>query len=205
MINRLLETPPTSPEEFASAYTSYSDWIDVGGLGGDSVSCTAVVDVDTPAAVIVASADIDFATNQWTSVAHGFSEGLKVRLTTDDTLPDPLQLATDYFVIVVDDDTFMLASSLANAQAGTPITLVDAGVGNQTVTPSSLAGASIQFQQANNKDYPADLGSATNITVDATVQLSSDRPTYRWVRAKIVLTAGHISADLWWLVKGDKA
>lgn len=201
---RLHETPTAAPEVFASAYTNYSAWIDVGGMGGDSISCTAVLDVDTPANVIVASADIDFATNNWESVAHGLSEGLKVRLTTSDTLPDPLLVATDYFVIVVDEDNFQLAATLADAQAGTPITLVDSGVGDQTVIPTALAGGSIVFQQANNKDYPVDIGSPTNVTADGSVQVSADRPTYRFVRAKIALTAGHISADLYWLVKGDR-
>lgn len=191
-------------EDFASAFTAFSEWQDVGGQGCDSISCCAVIDVDTPSAVVVASADITFASDNWESVAHGFSTGLKVRLTTSDTLPDPLLVATDYFVIVVDEDNFKLASSLANAQAGTPITLVDSGVGDQTVTPTALAGGSIVFQQANDKDYPVDIGSPTNITVDANIFVEKDRPTYRYIRAKIALTAGHISADLQWLGKGDK-
>lgn len=191
-------------EEFASAYTAYSDWYDVGGVGGDSFSCVAVLNDDTPTAVVVPSADIDFEENLWESEAHGLSEGLKVQLTTSDTLPDPLAALTDYFVIVVDADFFMLASSLADAIAGTPITLVDAGVGDQTVTAVALAGGTIKLQQANDKDSPVDLGSATNVTVDATVLLEKDRPTTRYIRAAITLTAGHISADLQVLVKGDR-
>lgn len=192
-------------EAFASAYSAGGEWVDVAGLGGDSYSVVAVVDVDTPAAVVVASADIDFATNNWESVAHGLSEGLKVRLTTSGDLPDPLLVATDYFVIVLDEDNFQLAASLADAQAGTPITLVDSGTGDQTVTPTALAGGTIKLQQANDQDNPVDLGSATNITVDATLSLEKDRPTMRWVRPYITLTAGHISASLQVLVKGDKA
>lgn len=192
-------------EEFASAFTARSEIYRVGPEGCDSFSCVAVIDVDTPAAVVVASADIDFEENLWDAPAHGLSEGLKVQLTTSDTLPDPLLVATDYFVIVVDADSFMLAASLADAQAGTPITLVDAGVGDQTVTPVALAGGTIKLQQSNDGVTWVDLGSATNITVDANVLLEKDRPTTDFISVLITLTAGHISADLQILGKGDKA
>jgi len=191
-------------EAFASAYTAYSEWYEVANLGCDSFSCVAVIDVDTPSAVEVPSADITFATANWESVAHGLSDGLKVRLTTSGALPDPLQTATDYFVIVVDADNFKLASSLANALAGTAVTLIDAGTGDQTVTPTALAGGTIKLQQANDKDNPVDLGSATNITADVTLLLEKDRPTTKWIRVEIALTAGHISADLQILGKGDR-
>lgn len=191
-------------ESLASAYSKGGEWYDIGALGCDSFSAAAIIDVDTPTAVVVSSDDIDFEENLWDAPAHGLSEGLKVRLTTDDTLPDPLLVATDYFVIVVDEDSFMLAASLADALAGTPITLVDAGTGDQTVTPTALAGASIKFEQANNKDYPVIIGSATNITVDASVFLSADRPTMRYIRAYLTLTAGYVSVSLQVLGKGDR-
>ncbi len=200
MKNRLIDTTET----FASAYTNYSAWYPVGDLGCDSFSCVAVLDVDTPANVIVASASIVFATNTWTSAAHGFTTGLKVRLTTSSALPAPLLVATDYFVIATTANTFKLAASLADAVAGTPITLVDAGVGNQTVVVSALAGGTIKLQQANQKTDPVDLGSATNVTADATVLLEKDRPTTKWIRVAITLTAGHISAGLQILGKGDR-
>lgn len=194
-------------EEISGAYTFYSTPFQIGNIGADSFSVAAQIDVDTPDAVVVASADIDFAENLWDAPAHGLSEGMKVRLTTSDTLPDPLLVATDYFVIVVDADSFMLAATLADAIAGTPITLVDAGVGDQTVTPSALAGGTIKLQQTNTppaEDIWFDLGSATNITVDANLYLEKDRPTCLWIRVAITLTAGHISATLHQLAKGDK-
>lgn len=191
-------------ENFSSAFTARSEIYDLGSYGCDSFSCIAVIDVDTPAAVVVASDDIDFATDTWDAPAHGLSTGLKVQLTTSDTLPDPLLVLTDYFVIVVDAGEFMLAASLVDAIAGTPITLVDAGVGDQTVTPTALAGGTIKLQQSNDAATWVDLGSATNVTVDANVLLEKDRPTTRYVSALITLTAGHISAGLQVLAKGDK-
>jgi hypothetical protein len=191
-------------EEFSSAYSARSATYDAGSYGLDSFSCVAVLDVDTPAAVIVASASIVFATGTWTSAAHGFSTGLKVQLTTSSALPAPLLVATDYYVIVVTANTFKLASTLNNAIAGTAITLSDAGVGNQTVTPVALAGGAIKLQQSNDGSTWVDLGSSTNVTVDANVLLEKDRPTCRYISVYVTLTAGHISASFQILGKGDK-
>lgn len=191
-------------EEVSFAYSQRSEVYNVGDIGCDSFSCVAVIDVDTPSAVIVASAAITFASANWNYTNHGLSEGLKVQLTTSSALPSGLSLATDYFVIVVDADNFKLANSLVNAQAGTAVTLTNSGTGNQTVTPVALAGGTIKLQQSNDGIVWVDLGSATNVTVDANVILEKDRPTTRFISVYITLTAGHISADLQILGKGDR-
>jgi len=60
--------------------------------------------------------------------------GTRVRLTTTGVLPAGLATATDYYVIKVTDSTFKLATSFANAIAGTAINITDAGTGTQTIT-----------------------------------------------------------------------
>lgn len=60
--------------------------------------------------------------------------GTRVRLTTTTTLPAGLSLATDYYVIRVGDSTFKLATSYANAIAGTAINITDAGTGTHTIS-----------------------------------------------------------------------
>lgn len=60
--------------------------------------------------------------------------GTRVRLTTTTTLPAGLALATDYYVIRVSDTTFKLATSYANAIAGTAINITDAGTGTHTMS-----------------------------------------------------------------------
>lgn len=73
----------------------------------------------------------------WTSTANIPSNvltGTRVRLTTTTTLPGGLATATDYYVIKVSDTTFKLATSFANATAGTAINITDAGTGTHTVT-----------------------------------------------------------------------
>lgn len=80
-----------------------------------------------------ADASTDVCT--WTSTASIPSNvltGTRVRLTTTTTLPAGLSLATDYYVIRVSDTTFKLATSYANAVAGTAVDITDAGTGTHT-------------------------------------------------------------------------
>lgn len=73
----------------------------------------------------------------WSSTANIPSNvlvGTRVRLTTTVTLPAGLALATDYYVIKLSDTTFSLASSYANAIAGTAVNITDAGTGTHTAS-----------------------------------------------------------------------
>ena len=299
---RLLE----KTESIVSAFSVRSETIDIGGLGGDSYSCAAIVDVNTPSAKtfdsgvaallavqdltytadlrgtagnsitiaytaggtagaevvtvvgtaisvqiesgvstgtqvktavdasVAASAlisvtvtgtgsnaqvtasvaplatgaasEVDVILNTVTIPSHGLTVGLKGQLTTTGTLPAGLSLATDYFIIVVDANTVKFASTLVNAQAGTAIDITNQGASGSvnTFTATSIAGGTIKLQQSNDNVNWIDLGSATNITVDANILLEKDRPTSRYISVYTTLTAGHISASLEHLVKGDK-
>jgi hypothetical protein len=77
-----------------------------------------------------------------------------VQLTSSGTLPAGLALATDYYVIKLTDTTIKLATSYANAVAGTPIDITDAGTGTHTINtlyPRYTSGAGLQaFMWANN-------------------------------------------------------
>jgi hypothetical protein len=156
------------------------------------------------------ASEVDADTDELTIPSHGLTEGLKGQLTTTGTLPTGLSLATDYFVIVVDENTIQLASSLANAQAGTAVDIESQGADGSvnTFTPTSIAGGGINLQETDadpaKYDLWTDVASATAITADATVYLSKDRPAARWYRVKLALTAGYISSTLHLLVKGDR-
>lgn len=86
----------------------------------------------------------------WTSTANipsNILTGTRVQLTTSGTLPGGLATATNYYVIVVSGTTFKLATSYANAVAGTAIDITTAGTGTQTVTwllPRYTNGAGVQ-------------------------------------------------------------
>jgi len=76
----------------------------------------------------------DFATDSNLDVAREYTTGEKVRVSTDNTLPSPLTAGTDYYVIKISATEIRLATSVANAIAGTEVTLTSDGVGNHTVT-----------------------------------------------------------------------
>jgi len=88
--------------------------------------------------------------------------GTRVRLTTTTTLPAGLSLATDYYVIKVSDSTFKLATSYANAIAGTAINITSTGTGTHTISwllPRYTNGAGVQAIIFNSNATP--LGAAT--------------------------------------------
>lgn len=86
----------------------------------------------------------------------------RVQLTTTGTLPAGLSLATDYYVIKVTDLTIKLATSYANAVAGTVIDITDAGTGTHTINtllPRYTSGAGVQAFMWNTNATA--LGAAT--------------------------------------------
>ena len=71
----------------------------------------------------------------------------RVQVSTSGTLPGGLAAATDYYVIKLTDTTIQLATSYANAVAGTAINITSAGTGTQTLNtllPRYTSGAGVQ-------------------------------------------------------------
>lgn len=66
--------------------------------------------------------------------ANDWSPYQKVRFTTTTTLPTGLSLNTDYWLVRVSATTARVATSFANALAGTVIAYTDAGTGTHTLT-----------------------------------------------------------------------
>lgn len=87
-------------------------------------------------------ADVNVGTDTISITAHGFATGDSVRLTTSGTLPAPLAIDTDYFIIRTNANSFQLAASLSEAFAGTNITITSAaGGGTHTIdTFANLPG-----------------------------------------------------------------
>lgn len=86
----------------------------------------------------------------WTSTANRPSNiltGTRVQLTTTTTLPAGLSLATNYYVIKLTDSTCKLATTYANAVAGTAINITSTGTGTHTMSrllPRYTNGAGVQ-------------------------------------------------------------
>lgn len=123
----------------ATAQPSVLTLIDVVGFYRVTTVTTATAQATTntlgQSDTFTADAGSDLCT--WTSTANipsNLLTGTRVRLTTTTTLPGGLATATDYYFIKMSDTTFELATSYANAVAGTQINITDAGTGTHTVT-----------------------------------------------------------------------
>jgi hypothetical protein len=85
-----------------------------------------------------------------------------VQVSTTTTLPAGLSAATNYFVIKESDTTCKLATSYANAVAGTAIDITSAGTGTHTINtllPRYTNGAGLQTIMWNTNATP--MGAAT--------------------------------------------
>lgn len=90
--------------------------------------------ISTRTATFTADASTDIMTyTSTTSLPSNLLTGTRCRCTTTTTLPAPLATATDYYLIKVTDGTYKLATSYANAIAGTAINITDAGTGTHTL------------------------------------------------------------------------
>jgi len=84
---------------------------------------------------------VDTEDNQIILTDSGIEDAVTgpVRFATTDTLPAPLEVDTDYWLVLVDEETFEVATSLENATEESPVTLTitTAGTGDHTVLAPS--------------------------------------------------------------------
>lgn len=91
-----------------------------------------------------------------TDAAHGMATGDgPLRLSTTGALPTGLAVATDYYAIVVSATVIKLATTLANALAGTAVDITAIGSGVTTIT---LAGADVTSDGIYVPDHGMETG-----------------------------------------------
>jgi hypothetical protein len=143
-----------------SAATTVPGWmvlVDIIGYYRTTTVTTATAQATTNTLAFGDTFTADASTDviTWTSTTNRPSNiltGTRVRLTTTTTLPAGLSLATDYYVIKVSDSTCKLATTYANAVAGTAINITDAGTGTHTMSrllPRYTNGAGVQAVMFN--------------------------------------------------------
>lgn len=149
-----------------------------------------------PSATSFVDGDVSVANNTITETSHGYLTGLKGQLTTTGTLPTGLSTLTNYWIIKVDNDTYKLASSLANAQAGTAIDITAAaGGGTHTFTPTTVSGiVRLQASNSKNSNYVNISGTDVNITGSSDNLYNVEGVYYRYARIQIEMSAGQITA-----------
>lgn len=158
--------------------------------GGMAVA--SAITVDTNATATFTSGNV--GTNTITLTAHGLKTGLLVTLTTSGALPTGLATSTPYYAIAVNANTISLATSQANAIAGTVITFTATGAtGTSHVVPTALSGATVTPQWSLDGVTWNNLASATSITVTTVFSTSQDRPTWPYFRLSFAITAGSLT------------
>jgi len=118
-------------------YLSKAEWVcDTTYTGGTANTLY----LEKRHAVVFTAAVTDICTLA-TTISPFYMTAYKVQLTTTDTLPAGLALATNYYIIPTGANTFKIATSAANANAGTVIDITDTGTGTHTVTIYGLVSS----------------------------------------------------------------
>jgi hypothetical protein len=125
--NAMAGTPITFADDISGSY------VQITALGGGA-NWYLHDDFSRMAAVDFATTDVDTTAETITVTAHGFSNTHKVTFSSTNTVPGGLTAGTAYWVIRVDANTIKVASSEANAWAGTAINLTSQGAGTHTIT-----------------------------------------------------------------------
>lgn len=122
----------------------------------------------------------------------------KVRFTTSNTLPTGLALATDYWLVRVSATTSRVATSFANALAGTVIAYTDGGTGTHTLTtrlPRYSDGAGVDavfFNPSATALGAGTPGLSLGYTNSASVQTRATPTTPSLPIGKTAATASHV-------------
>jgi hypothetical protein len=127
----------------------------------------------------------DTGTDELT-IAGTFVTGMKVRLSTTDTLPAPLAIDTDYYTLYVSATKIRLAENLADAYLDNYIDITSTGAGTHTIT--TLSFIETVYQQ-NSVDDLTDIG-----TSDETVWQEFDLPDTLTLADTLQVW---INAELW--------
>lgn len=114
--------------------------------------------------------------------------GTPVRVSSATTLPAGLSANTTYYVIFQSSTTFKLATSFANALAGTAIDITDTGTGTHTVQVQT------PFQPL---PYDVDLVESVSVKVGTTIYIPRNAPSRKFFDE---LQYGRYTSDTpeWW-------
>lgn len=122
--------------------------------------------------------------------------GTEVTFTTTDTLPSGLSTDTTYYLIYQSTTTFKVATTLANALAGTAVTIADTGTGTHTVTVKT------EFQPL---PYDTDLVESVTVKVDSTTYTPKPSPSKSHWDNLHYSTYNSDSPEWWFILDGKFA
>ena len=164
-------------------------------IGGNTYHTSApTVTVAAPTARTITQANINETTNVFTVTGHNMRTGTKLTYTSNGTnivhSGGTLADSTAVFVIRVDEDTFKIASSLSNAQAGTALDITNDGndsnsfVGDTATATATISGGKVtgitvtgvgsDYQSAPSVTIAAPSGTGNLDLTDNTVLIVAD-------------------------------
>lgn len=212
MLANIIQTTPDYETLNVNQGTAYSTPRSMNTTSTISVQ----VKIDVPSAVVFASSDINTTNDTMTKAGAVLWTGVKGQFTTSGALPTGISAMTNYWAVVSDlaTGTYKFATSLANALAGTVVDITAAGTGNQTFTPTSIAGGNINFQKTNILSASSntlsttaadwtDIETDTAVTADATVWWAKIGPEYAGWRVRGVTSDGAYQAKLYIVTRGE--
>jgi hypothetical protein len=97
--------------------------------------------------------DVNTSNERIAENSHNLVTGTPIMFSTTDTLPAELDNTTTYYAIRDNANEFKVATSLANALAGTAINLSTQGAGTHTIQVVMASGHDCSIVQAFNKVY----------------------------------------------------
>lgn len=144
---------------YPAQLSAYDDIITWGGIAGITGTNTQIGSpriynkttgnwVRIPFSNLVHTFSADPSTDKLTGGDWSDYDLVPLILTTTGTLPAPLTLATPYYLIFVDTNTIRVATSVANAIAGTYIDITTAGSGTHTATYTGYSNTGFHNSQA---------------------------------------------------------
>ena len=145
-------------------------------IGGNTYHTSApTVTIAAPTARTITQANINETTDVFTVTGHNMRTGTKLTYTSNGTnivhSGGTLADSTAVFVIRVDDNTFKIASSLSNANAGTALDITNDGndsnsfVGDTSAATATISGGKVTGFTITN--VGSDYQSAPSVTIAA--------------------------------------
>lgn len=139
----------------------------------------------------------------FTSSAHGYKTGLKVRFTTSGVLPTGLSLATDYYLIRISDDVLMVASSQSNALLGDYLT-ISGGSGTHTINVQTFEPVLLKLRGSIDGEIWVDLPDSLVNIADEPQMMEHEAAYFHKVKAQIVIGAGQYNVNCKIMIKSFK-
>ena len=96
-----------------------------------------------PRSIVFPSSDVDATQNTIEATGHGLVTGMPFVYTASQKI-NGLNSGNTYYAIVVNEDLLRVASSSADALAGSAIDFLNTGTGNHTITINSVTGMTPQ-------------------------------------------------------------